>query len=158
MTDEEIKSVARERMRWRDMQHRCRNNAHYADVEVCEDWLGEDGFVRYYRHVSQLEHFGDKDYTLDRIDVYGNYEPGNVRWATKKTQVVNRRCTVRDHGQTLEDISIESGLPIDSIRRRWYEEGSRGDRLRRPLYTKKDAYSNELTRLPLSKENSTEKE
>jgi hypothetical protein len=30
-------------------------------------------------------------YTLDRIDVYGDYEPGNIRWATSKEQTANRR-------------------------------------------------------------------
>ena len=29
--------------------------------------------------------------TLDRIDVNGNYEPGNLRWADAKTQAFNRR-------------------------------------------------------------------
>lgn len=31
--------------------------------------------------------------TLDRINNNGNYEPNNVRWATKKEQSINRRCT-----------------------------------------------------------------
>jgi hypothetical protein len=30
-------------------------------------------------------------YSLERIDVNGNYEPGNVKWATRKEQNRNRR-------------------------------------------------------------------
>ena len=29
------------------------------------------------------------DYSLDRIDPHGNYEPGNLRWADKKVQAQN---------------------------------------------------------------------
>ena len=32
-----------------------------------------------------------KNYSLDRINNNGDYEPGNVRWATREMQVANRR-------------------------------------------------------------------
>lgn len=42
-------------------------------------------------------------YSLDRIDVNGDYEPGNCRWATGRGQCRNKRNNVRltAHGETL---------------------------------------------------------
>lgn len=48
-------------------------------------------FQAFYDHVSQLPNFRKKGYTLDRIDNDGDYEPGNVRWATQKEQCRNQR-------------------------------------------------------------------
>lgn len=76
------------------MLDRCRNpnNTHFKyyggrGIQVCERWQGPKGFTHF------LEDMGERPQglTLDRIDNNGNYEPGNVRWATRKQQIANTR-------------------------------------------------------------------
>jgi hypothetical protein len=44
-------------------------------------------FQDYLKHI---EKFGEKNTTIDRIDVNGNYELGNIRWATISEQARNK--------------------------------------------------------------------
>lgn len=83
---------------WVAMKQRCTNpkQAQYKNyggrgISVCAEWL--NSFEAFYDHVSQLPHFGEKGRSLDRINNNGNYEPGNVRWATAAEQTRNRRCS-----------------------------------------------------------------
>ena len=80
---------------WKAMRQRCSNPNHHKwpdygarGIAVHPDW---DDFPAFLAHVSSLENYGAEGYSLDRIDNDGNYEPGNVRWATVKQQANNRR-------------------------------------------------------------------
>lgn len=77
------------------MHARCTNpkNANYQyygarGITVCESWSGVGGFARFLKHVGLRP---SAKHSIDRMDVNGNYEPGNVRWATVLEQRHNRR-------------------------------------------------------------------
>jgi hypothetical protein len=76
---------------WKAMKGRCLNssNSNFLDyggrgITICERWLTFENF---------LADMGEKPdgLTLDRIDNDGNYEPNNVRWATRLEQGQNKR-------------------------------------------------------------------
>lgn len=76
---------------WRAMIYRCTYPRHpfYPDygrrgITVCDEWRSFANF---------LADMGERPdgMTLERVDVDGNYEPGNVIWADNYTQRWNRR-------------------------------------------------------------------
>jgi hypothetical protein len=109
---------------WRQMRARChdpRNPAYgyYGGrgIAVCERW--RSSFVAF---VEDMGRRPSDAHSLDRIDVNGNYEPGNVRWATRKEQQRNRRDNERltANGETLMLVewADRTGIAIGTLRSR----------------------------------------
>ena len=81
--------------RWKEMKQRCcqpsnRQFKYYGGrgIGVFEEWRKD--FWSYVAHVESLPGYQDGS-TIDRINNDGHYEPGNLRWASKTTQMLNRR-------------------------------------------------------------------
>jgi hypothetical protein len=78
---------------WAHLKERCLNpnNKDWKDyggrgISVCERWLGSfAGFI------ADMGPRPSPKHSIDRIDVNGNYEPGNCRWADPVTQRNNQR-------------------------------------------------------------------
>lgn len=76
---------------WKKMIARCKRHPHYLKrgIIVCAEWKND--FQSFFREVGDRP---SKFHSLDRINTNGNYEPGNVRWATKFEQANNAVNTV----------------------------------------------------------------
>lgn len=78
---------------WLGMKQRCYNKkcacySYYGGrgIRVCKRW--KHSFSNFLADMGRKP---GPDYSIDRINVNGNYEPSNCRWATKKEQAINTR-------------------------------------------------------------------
>lgn len=126
---EEAKQRRIMRHTWEQMIGRCSNprNISYKNygargIQVCERW--KQSFEAFRADV------GDRPSPQHQLDRYpdnnGNYEPGNVRWATRQEQNRNMRTNVvltwQGRSQTLMAWSEETGISHRTLRYRWREK------------------------------------
>ena len=78
---------------WQGMKERCYNTnkkeyKYYGarGIKVCDKW--KDDFQAFLADVGKRP---SGQHSIDRINNDGNYEPGNVRWATQSEQRLNAR-------------------------------------------------------------------
>ncbi len=105
------------------------SNRGYADyggrgIKVCDQWQGTNGVEQFIADVGLPT---TADLTLDRIDVNGDYAPGNCRWITQKEQMRNTRktrtLTFNDKTQSIaawaEEVGIDAQLIGNRLKRGW---------------------------------------
>lgn len=84
---------------WCSMKQRCTNPNHkfYENyggrgIRVSDRWrYGENGQSGFECFIADMGRRPTPQHSIDRIDVNGIYEPGNVRWSTAKEQAANHR-------------------------------------------------------------------
>ena len=131
---------------WANMLTRCHNSnspsyANYGarGITVCEEWMDkENGFINFYNWT--ISHGYSEKLTLDRINVNGNYEPSNCRWATPKEQMNNMRRNriIEYNGEklTLKQTAEKYNMQEATIRHRLNKGWSVKDAIEKPLERK----------------------
>lgn len=107
---------------WTCIKTRCfnRKDKHFPDyggrgISVCEEW--KNNFKAFYKWA--ITNGYSDNLTIDRIDVNGNYEPTNCRWATPKEQTDNRRnaifLTFKGETKSLLEWSKITGIKYQTL-------------------------------------------
>lgn len=119
-------SNSRLRSKWRFMIQRCENpksvsykNYGGRGIKVCDEWHDLNTFAKWAFENGYQEVNNKHEYTIDRIDVNGNYEPSNCRFVNMKKQCRNKRynhlITYNSETKTLAEWSELTGINRSTI-------------------------------------------
>jgi hypothetical protein len=109
---------------WTSMLQRCNNKNHIAfnnyggrGISVCERW--QKSFLNFLNDMGPRPSI---EYSIERIDNNGNYEPKNSKWATEQEQKLNRRDSrIINHNGLSKNLSVwasEYNIPFDVLSKR----------------------------------------
>lgn len=109
---------------WRNAKARCfnKNLPHWPDyggrgITMSREWI--DDFSAFLRDMGECP----EGHSLDRVDVNGNYEAGNCRWATRDVQANNKRDTIRVGDLSLTQFAESVGFKYKRLHYRMNRYG-----------------------------------
>ena len=114
------------------MKRRCynRNDISYGNyggrgVKICNEWMDFVNFRDWAISTGYNESAPREQFSIDRIDVNGDYCPGNCRWVTLVEQRNNKQNTVyieyRGKRLTAKEWSEKMNIPYKKIMDRIYK-------------------------------------
>jgi hypothetical protein len=123
---------------WDAMVQRCTNSKHPSypiyggrGITICSEFLDFETFIKEAGQRPSPEH------SLDRIDNNKGYEPGNIRWVTRKEQQrnmrTNRILTLNGVSKPMVEWAEEYEIEFDTLKSRLAYGWSVEDAITKPL-------------------------
>lgn len=121
---------------WSKMKSRCSNlnDSKYKyygakGITICKEWNDFNNFYSW-----SINNDYDDTLTLDRINVYSNYEPSNCRWITHNEQQRNKTNTIyvkyNNKTMSISELAEITGLNRKTLTKRYYAGDTGADLVR----------------------------
>ena len=128
---------------WISMRQRCynpNNNAYHnyggRGISICAEWDDFAAFREWAYSTGYKENAPRGTFTIDRIDVDGDYSPNNCRWSNMKVQSNNKRETLyleyNHERRPLSEWASIIGVDYTTIWKR-YRNGLSADEILKPV-------------------------